>query len=245
LKSARRHSGAASASAAAVLWTPDVPAKKRPRRVAEEACVTEVYLSKKEPVDPYSFDNAYLERLGAGDSVTETHFVSYFSRLLRIKLRGRTLSPQLIEDICQETFLRVLQAVRAGDAIHSPERLGAFVNSVCRNVLLESYRDRLRTQQVDMETLDLPDGRTDLERSLLLKESKKVVGEVLAKLSERDRNCLRALFLEDRDKDDICQQFGVERGYLRVLLHRAKISFRAQYKANRPSERIVQRIGRS
>ena len=195
-------------------------------------------------MDSYSFDNAYLQRLCGGDSVTETHFVSYFSRLLRIKLRGRMLSPQLIEDVCQETFLRVLQAVRAGDAIRSPERLGAFVNSVCRNVLLESYRASSRTQQVDMETFDLPDGRTDLERALLQKESKKVVGEVLAKLSERDRNCLRALFLEDRDKDDICRQFGVERGYLRVLLHRAKISFRAQYNANRLSGGVGQKIGR-
>jgi len=139
------------------------------------------------------------------------------------------LPPQVIEDVCQETFLRVLVAARDGSSIHSPERLGAYVNSVCKNILLEYYRSNSRTQQVDMETFDVPDGRTDLERDVLQREGTRVVAEVLAQLPQRDRDCLRALFLEDRDKDEICQEFGVERAYLRVLVHRAKNNFRARY----------------
>ncbi len=104
------------------------------------------------------------------------------------------------------------------------------MNSVCKNVLLEYYRSLSRTQQVDMDALEVPDGRTDLERSVLQQEGRKVVAEVLAQLSARDRSCLRALFLEERDKDEVCQRFGVERAYLRVLVHRAKNSFRAHYK---------------
>ncbi len=212
----------------------------RPRRSAEEGKVRvrarvrtgagEVYLSAREPVDLYTFDAAYLRRLRGGDPATESHFVAYFSELLRIKLRGRMLPPQVIEDVCQETFLRVLMAARDGSSIHSPERLGAFVNSVCKNVLLEYYRSNSRTQQVDMDALEVPDSRTDLERAVLLEEGKRVVAEVLAMLPERDRSCLCALFLEERDKDEICQQFGVERAYLRVLVHRAKNSFRAHFK---------------
>ena len=40
---------------------------------------------------------------------------------------------------------------------------------------------------------------------------------------------MRALFFEEKDKDEICKDFGVDRDYLRVLLHRAKQSFRAFY----------------
>jgi len=40
---------------------------------------------------------------------------------------------------------------------------------------------------------------------------------------------LREVFLEERDKDAICQDFGVDRDYLRVLLHRAKQAFKAVY----------------
>jgi RNA polymerase sigma-70 factor (ECF subfamily) len=204
--------------------------ESKPRvRVRGRTGVGEVYLSAREPVDLYTFDAAYLRRLRGGDPATESHFVTYFSELLRIKLRGRMLPPQVIEDVCQETFLRVLTAARDGSSIHSPDRLGAFVNSVCKNVLLEYYRTNSRTQQVDADALDVPDGRTDLESAVLQQEGKRVVAEVLAQLSERDRKCLCALFLEDRDKDEVCQQFGVERAYLRVLVHRAKNSFRAHY----------------
>ena len=36
----------------------------------------------------YDFDDSYLERLREGDFRTEEHFVSYFSELIRIKLRS-------------------------------------------------------------------------------------------------------------------------------------------------------------
>jgi RNA polymerase sigma-70 factor, ECF subfamily len=40
---------------------------------------------------------------------------------------------------------------------------------------------------------------------------------------------LREVFLEERDKDEVCRDYGVDREYLRVLLHRAKQSFKAGY----------------
>ncbi len=51
-------------------------------------------------------------------------------------------------------------------------------------------------------------------------------------VSERDRRLLREVFLEERDKDEVCNDFGVDREYLRVLLHRAKQSFKALYLKN-------------
>jgi RNA polymerase sigma-70 factor (ECF subfamily) len=40
---------------------------------------------------------------------------------------------------------------------------------------------------------------------------------------------LREIFLEEKDKDEVCRDFGVDRDYLRVLLHRAKQSFKSLY----------------
>jgi sigma-70-like protein len=56
------------------------------------------------------------------------------------------------------------------------------------------------------------------------------VRRVLAKLPEKDRKILQALFFEQRDKNEVCMQLGVSREYLRVLLHRAKRQFEAEYK---------------
>ena len=196
-----------------------------PRRHA--VLESEVYWSPR-TVDLYSFDEPYLRRLQDRDSDTETHFVAYFGDLLRIKLRSRFYSTHAIEDIKQETFIRVLTSVREGK-IRQADRLGSFVNSVCNHVRLESYREFSRNQHLDADSLDVPDPRADLEEKMLRDERIQVVRAVLGKLPERDRNILRAV-LEERDKDEICVEFGVERGYLRVLLHRAKKSFKANYK---------------
>jgi DNA-directed RNA polymerase specialized sigma24 family protein len=65
---------------------------------------------------------------------------------------------------------------------------------------------------------------------LLAKETKLQVRRVLAKLPAKDQKILRAVFFEQRDKNEVCMELGVSREYLRVLLHRAKQQFVAEYK---------------
>src|ERR1017187_189914 len=58
------------------------------------------------------FDAQYVSRLTECDASVEQHFTAYFGEFLLIKLRRRGWTPQEIEDIRQETFLRVLQVLR-------------------------------------------------------------------------------------------------------------------------------------
>ncbi len=183
-------------------------------------------------LDFHNFDQPYLDLLRAGDYRAQDHFFAYFSALIQIKLRSRLKSPEAIEDIRQETFSRFLLALREGK-IQQPDRLGSFVNSICNNVLLEHYRADSRTTPLDDgegEPRDFPDKRVDLLTLLTAKETEKKVREILEQLSERDRRLLREVFLEEKDKDEVCRDFGIDRNYLRVLLHRAKQAFKALYK---------------
>jgi RNA polymerase sigma-70 factor, ECF subfamily len=180
-------------------------------------------------VEFFSFDKAYLERLRERDVPTEQHFVAYFSKLLFIKLRSRVHSPDSIDDIRQETFVRVFKTIQKEGGVHYPERLGAFVNSVCNNVLQEFFRSSGRNDLLETEAAEPPDQRVDLEGMLSSKQSRERIRAILAQLSEKDRQLLRAIFWEERDKDEICRDFGVDRDYLRVMLHRAKNSFKASY----------------
>jgi RNA polymerase sigma-70 factor (ECF subfamily) len=176
-----------------------------------------------------SFDRAYLDSLLAGDYRTQRHFGEYFSALIQIKLRSRLKSPEAIEDVRQETFARFFLALRQGK-IQQPERLGSFVNSICNNVLLEHYRGGARdTPLEDEEQKDFPATGLDLIGMLSAKETENKVRVILEEMPERDRRLLREIFLEERDKDDVCRDFGVDRDYLRVLLHRAKQAFKAMY----------------
>jgi RNA polymerase sigma-70 factor (ECF subfamily) len=177
-----------------------------------------------------TFDEAYVDRLREGDFRTQEHFVAYFSELIQLKLRSRLHSPQAIEDVRQETFARVFAALRKEGRIRQPERLGAFVNSLCNNVLLEHYRASQRdTSLEDEKDQDFPAKDVDIFGALATKQMGEKVREILEELPERDRRLLREIFIEERDKDDVCRDFGVDRDYLRVLLHRAKRSFKSLY----------------
>jgi RNA polymerase sigma-70 factor (ECF subfamily) len=180
-----------------------------------------------------SFDEAYVERLRTGDFRTQEHFGSYFSKLIHVKLRSRLQSREAVEDVRQETFVRFYAALRDGKILH-PERLGSFVNSVCNNVLLEHYRASARQTPLDEDDdqNQIPALDMNLLDVLTAKEMAKKVREILEEMPERDRRLLREIFLEERDKDQVCHDFGVDREYLRVLLHRAKQSFKALYLKN-------------
>src|SRR5580700_7002013 len=179
------------------------------------------------------FNKSYLERLCSGDFRTENHFIAYFSELIQLKLRSRVNSPQTVEDLRQETFARVFTALRSEGRVKQPERLGAFVNSVCNNVLLEHYRSSSRENPLDEEeSANVPDPALDVVTILSHKEMEQRVRQVLDELSEKDRRLLREIFLEERDKDAVCREFGVDRDYLRVLLHRAKQAFKTVYLKN-------------
>ncbi|HEX9110107.1 MAG TPA: sigma-70 family RNA polymerase sigma factor [Terriglobales bacterium] len=182
-----------------------------------------------------SFDDEYVRRLRAGDSGVEEHFRRYFGALIQIKLRSRLRSAEAIEDVRQETFLRFFTALHDG-RIQQPERLGAFVNSTCNHVLLEHYRGASRDDSLDDEPRDFPAKAVDPLDVISAQRMENKVREILEKLPERDRRILREVFIEERDKDEVCRDLGVDREYLRVLLYRAKQAFKAMYLKNMGDE---------
>jgi RNA polymerase sigma-70 factor (ECF subfamily) len=180
-------------------------------------------------VDFHQFTESYIHGLRAQDITTEAHFVAYFSRILHNKLRRRLACPEHIKDVQQETLLRAWAAVRAEGGIRQPERFGAFVTSVCNNILRESYRSHARTRPLEDLPVDPADQSPAPDGMLLAAETRSRVQKVLAKLPVKDRKLLRAVFFEQREKDEVCYELGVSREYLRVLLHRAKQQFMAEY----------------
>jgi RNA polymerase sigma-70 factor, ECF subfamily len=177
----------------------------------------------------FEFDRAYVDRLVAGDPDTEGHFVRYFSDLLNLKLRSRLRSAALVEDARQETFRRVLTTLKEKGGLASAESLGAFVNSVCNNVLFECYRAGAKVQQLAEGHDEVDERRPSAETGLMQADQRALVQQALGGLPEKEQELLRWLFFEERDKNDICRELKVDRNYLRVLVHRAKAKFRDRF----------------
>ena len=174
----------------------------------------------------HEFDQPYLERLIAEDPDTEQHFTRYFGDLLSMKLRSRLKSASLVEDAKQETFVRVLTALKEKGGLASPGSLGAFVNTVCNHVLFEMYRAKSRVTALEDDGEKIDDGRESAETTLMAAEERDRVRQALDGLGPKEKELLRWLFFEERSKDDICRELKVDRNYLRVLLHRAKAKVR-------------------
>jgi RNA polymerase sigma-70 factor (ECF subfamily) len=177
----------------------------------------------------YEFDGAYVERLVSEDPEIERHFTRYFGDLLSLKLRSKLRSPALVEDAKQETFVRVLTTLKKKRGLATPESLGAFVNSVANNVVFELYRSGAKVTPL-ADDHDEPDSRDEgADVTLMAAEERSRVREALSDLPQKEKDLLRWVFFEGRDKDEICRELNVDRNYLRVLLHRAKNRFRDRY----------------
>ena len=166
------------------------------------------------PLHFEDFDSSYLNRLRSGDLSTQQHFVTYFGELIRLKVSRRLRSTAAVEDVRQETFTRVLRLL-GEQRINQPERLGAFVNSVCNNVLWEHRRlERREVSAPDGFVDAIPDRKIGASDAIALRQTQQRVRQILDELPEKDRRLLKAVFLDERSKDEVCRDFGVKREYL-------------------------------
>jgi len=180
-------------------------------------------------VQLYTFDDEYLRSLCAGDGATKDHFVGYFSNAMLLKLSRKVRRFVDLEDIRQEVFLRVFSKVCGPDGLREGAKLGAYVNTFCNHVHSEFYRKDGRTDPLPPD-FDSPGEGVSPEDALVTTEARARVQGVLSEMEKRDADLLRAVFLDERDKDDICREYGVDREYLRVLLFRAREKFRSRYR---------------
>jgi RNA polymerase sigma-70 factor (ECF subfamily) len=177
----------------------------------------------------YAFDDEYLRRLCADDGATKHHFVDYFNNAMLLKLSRRVRSFADLEDIRQEVFVRVLSKLCGAGGLREGAKLGAYVNAFCNNVHFEFYRKEGRTEPLPPGFDAAGDNLSPVD-ALVTTEARAQVQSALSNMEKRDADLLRAVFLDERDKDDICREYGVDREYLRVLLFRAREKFRSRYR---------------
>ena len=68
-----------------------------------------------------------------------------------------------------------------------------------------------------------------MDARLINGQDRRKVRDVLDELPKKDRDLLRAVFLEEKTPAEASRQFGVDGEYLRVLVFRAKQRFKKAY----------------
>lgn len=185
-------------------------------------------------------------RIRDGDVSAESELIRQFEPGLRVLLRRRTGGDAgLLQDLVQETLLVVLQRLR-GAGIDDPHKLAAFAAQTARNLAIASLRktERQRTD-VDSEATDRnADPARGVEEITADLESALAVRALLRELPQaRDRLMLKRFYLEDHDKEVICQELHLTEAAFNQALSRARKRFRQIIEERGFSKRDLLNLG--
>jgi RNA polymerase sigma-70 factor, ECF subfamily len=158
-----------------------------------------------------------VSRIRSGQTDGMEELYRLFSRGIRFYL-VRQLGTAGVDDAIHDIFLSVVQAIRR-DELRDPERLMGFVRTIVRRQAATGTSDRQpRTQPLDLRQ-ENPEEAADFHRKA------EFVDQVMAALSQRDREILTRFYLHEESQDQICKEMALSETQFRLLKSRAKARF--------------------
>lgn len=185
-------------------------------------------------------------RIREGDVSAESELIRQFEPGLRVLLRRRTGGDVgLLQDLVQETLLVVIQRLR-GIGIDDPQKLAAFAAQTARNLAIASLRKTERQKtDVDSEATERnADPSQGVEQIAADVEAALAVRALLRELPQsRDRLMLKRFYLDDHDKEVICQELELTEAAFNQALSRARRRFRQILEERGFSKRDLLNLG--
>jgi len=121
----------------------------------------------------------------------------------------------------------VVLAIRRGE-LREPERLMGFVRTIVRRQVA-AHIDKVvhsRREQAEFDTtIRVPDPRGNPEETAIFRQRIGLIRQVLAELSDRDREILTRFYVDEQGQDQICSEMALTETQFRLLKSRAKARF--------------------
>jgi RNA polymerase sigma factor (sigma-70 family) len=165
-----------------------------------------------------------VQGLSAPTSQTGQQDLLALTPLIRRVVAARVRDPQVVDDLVQETFARLLQArSRLDDGALAP-----FAVVLARNVAVSFVRGRHTEQRHLHRLVDLREPDRPEERAVQQEEAR-AVAEGLARLPTRDRTALVANEVEGANTAALAAELGSTPGAVAAQLARARAKLRVNY----------------
>src|SRR5271154_6109826 len=138
----------------------------------------------------------------------------------------RQLGNEDVQDKVHDVFVTTAQAISSGK-LRDPERLVPFVTTVTRFYTYGQIerRSRSRKSEGNVEELNVPDSRVDLEGSAYRKQRREIVAEILHGMKDRDRDLLYRFYMQEQSKEQICREMKLTPTQFRLFKSKAKSRF--------------------
>ncbi len=133
--------------------------------------------------------------------------------------------PDLAEDITQETFIRAHANLHR---LGPPWKIRAWLFRLARNLFIDHHRRKDPSVRLDTD-IPLASDEPSPERQVLIGELSSPVKRALRGLSGHQREALVLREVEGFPYADIAEVMGMSLGNVKVMLHRARASFKEMY----------------
>lgn len=137
-------------------------------------------------------------------------------------------SEEMAQDLTSEAFMKAWQVFqREGSNIENPR---AFVYRTARNLVIDYYRRKARTETVSIDNFSLPEQGQGLEEKILINSDFEQVKKALSSLREDYQSVITMHYVEGMSQKEISKTMKRSQGAIRVLLHRALASLKQEIK---------------
>jgi RNA polymerase sigma factor (sigma-70 family) len=173
-------------------------------------------------------NNNLVTSIQQGDTTAEAALYEKFSQRIYFLALSELHSKDDAEDVRAETFLRVIQALRAGK-LRNADSLPSFIVGFALNVIREHIRQKYKTDSLEDFEYDIA-GNDSMESTFLNAEAGKALEQAAQKLKPREQQFLRMYYYEELSQAEIALKLGVKEDGLRLIKSRTLQSFREIYK---------------
>jgi RNA polymerase sigma factor (sigma-70 family) len=150
--------------------------------------------------------------------------IVHLTHIVRRVVAARLHDSHAVDDVVQETLVRVMAARRRLDGA----ALVPYAIVTAQNLIAGSWRQTERGRRHEHQLIDLrqPAGPED---ELLKRENADAVAAALAELTPRERNAILAHDLEDIATSSLANEWGSSPGAVAAHLNRARAKLRVEY----------------
>jgi len=126
---------------------------------------------------------------------------------------------EIAEDLCSEVFLRGWENFKENH--NDIENPSAFLYQIARNLVIDHYREKGRTQFVSSDNVPVADPRTDLEEMAKDGSDLEIIKSAINNLKDEYKEVIILRYLDDLSNAEISEITDKSEGAVRVMISRA------------------------
>ncbi|HEX6924058.1 MAG TPA: sigma-70 family RNA polymerase sigma factor [Longimicrobiaceae bacterium] len=182
-------------------------------------------------------DEQLFQRYTDGDENGFQLLMERYEPRIQGFLRKRLSDEERVEDLTQDTFLRIH---RARDSYDPGRKFSTWIHTIANNLLKNEFRNRSRRRETAFSELrpeqsasgaptrpiEFESSQADPEQETYRSELREAIGTAIERMEEHHRIPFVMREVDDLSYEEIAEAIGIPVGTVKSRLNRARHSFR-------------------